>query len=60
MKQLISTRKLGTYAGTCSECNLMRGTDDDPVCGRCGHKHETEAIARDIDGNIKEAEGESV
>lgn len=47
------SRKLGKYAGTCAECGLMRGTEDDPTCGRCGHKYETEAVPRDLNGNIK-------
>lgn len=50
---ITSTKKLGKYAGTCDECGLMRGTEDTPICGRCGHKHGTEAVAMDLNGNIK-------
>lgn len=56
VNRIVETRKLGKYAGTCPDCNLMRGTEEQKgsCCGRCGHKHKTKAVHRDLDGNIKE------
>lgn len=54
---IINTTK-GKYAGTCPDCNLMRGDWEikGTACGRCGHIFETEALQRTLDGEIKEVE----
>ena len=52
----ISKTIKGVYAGTCPDCNLMRGDWENKgtPCGRCGHKFATVAVAMTLDGTVKE------